>query len=139
MAELKPCPFCGWKPEVSTYYEGDKKWYEIECVNSGECEHLPSICGHPSEADAIEAWNRRAQPNTAEDRHAIALAVINEYARDYAYTDPVGDFANWCDTRRALPEQPQGVATCTQPDTEITCADRSNQCLALCSDCPYKQ
>jgi Lar family restriction alleviation protein len=48
--KLKPCPFCG-----STNIEHSKIWIFIACNN---CKAQIS---RPSEKEAVEAWNRRAE------------------------------------------------------------------------------
>ena len=53
MENLKPCPFCGGEAD---YYENYYHGCNIYCQKCGaefECD---------SEAEAIEAWNRRAEP-----------------------------------------------------------------------------
>ena len=62
MAELKPCPFCGYHAVLSLYrvrkgYEG-----EVEC-NQGAAAIRTITIDTPEEAEkeVIEAWNRRAE------------------------------------------------------------------------------
>ena len=61
MAELKPCPFCG---ETSIYIEQAVAYtptgylYRVRCGNIPYCAVMQS--GFFTEAEAIEAWNRRA-------------------------------------------------------------------------------
>lgn len=53
MNELKPCPFCGGKAHIwnsGYFYSG--KCYKCGCTLSGN--------GYVTEAEAIEAWNTRA-------------------------------------------------------------------------------
>ena len=59
--ELKPCPFCGnEKLEIADSWNGR---YHGKVVN---CNYLDGGCGANSgsretEAEAVEAWNRRAE------------------------------------------------------------------------------
>lgn len=55
MSELKPCPFCGG--EAKTW--ADRTDFYVACY---KC-HIDMSSGKP--AEAIEAWNRRAQPAQA--------------------------------------------------------------------------
>lgn len=56
MSDLKPCPFCGGKASVS---ETTSMWM-VECDNA-ECGSNPDVL-RPFKYAAIEAWNRRTQP-----------------------------------------------------------------------------
>ena len=51
MTELKPCPFCGGVAKILEHY-WDVEVYCIECQASNRGD---------SKAEAIEAWNRRAE------------------------------------------------------------------------------
>ena len=51
MAELKPCPFCGWEAAIGWGFD----WYYVYCIN---CHAKIEMDG---QAEAIEAWNRRAE------------------------------------------------------------------------------
>lgn len=54
--ELKPCPFCGGPAETSRGLHNYDMW-GIWCP---DCKI--SVCAlYPSEQDAIDAWNRRAE------------------------------------------------------------------------------
>ncbi len=52
--EMKPCPFCGGKPELYLYY--DRKSLLIECDECGA-----RIFGYRSIDEIIEAWNKRTK------------------------------------------------------------------------------
>ena len=53
---LKNCPFCGHAPEVQQWQEG---WY-VECMNPA-CDVEPvTRDDFDTEAEAVAAWNRRA-------------------------------------------------------------------------------
>lgn len=74
--DLKPCPFCGGEANVKMWCEPDTP-YLVMCES---CK--ASVNDYATEAEAIEAWNRRAeperkrgkwevQPSTGEDRPFI--------------------------------------------------------------------
>lgn len=59
MTELKPCPFCGGvgcviKTDFIGYLED---FYHVVCI---DCNAEMVNFKYRTEADAIEAWNRRA-------------------------------------------------------------------------------
>jgi Lar family restriction alleviation protein len=61
MSDLKPCPFCGGKANLSfvpRYFKqglSSGGWH-VRCLN-GCVNQMPFMSDH----DAIEAWNRRAK------------------------------------------------------------------------------
>lgn len=63
MSELKPCPFCGGEAELHQSYDMDTNevdgWF-VWC-NNKECECAPETREHFTEAEAIVAWNTRAE------------------------------------------------------------------------------
>lgn len=58
MDKLKPCPFCGHAPRLTTYAEDDPAWSQalIKCDHCGACCHK----AHRSKDKAIAWWNSRA-------------------------------------------------------------------------------
>jgi len=54
MSELKPCPFCGGKAETTRCWTGH---YQVWCT---QCAAVQMGSFYDSEAEAIEAWNKRA-------------------------------------------------------------------------------
>lgn len=60
MSELKPCPFCGGESEVveleSVYLYG----FVARCANE-DCIIVAETDMCPTEAEAVEAWNTRAE------------------------------------------------------------------------------
>ena len=75
MDELKPCPFCGYKPELYPFVRDRSKWM-IGCENprcimncgdtvNGKGETV--LDALPTEEDAIKAWNTRAREQALTD------------------------------------------------------------------------
>ena len=57
MAELKPCPLCGYPPKIG-YACGE--YFIVGRVE--DCPVCDNFCEmHSSESVEIEAWNRRAE------------------------------------------------------------------------------
>lgn len=57
--DIKPCPFCGGKPDLytvplKTKYEGYHNYTKAQCKT---CKAQTNV--YYFENDAIEAWNRR--------------------------------------------------------------------------------
>ena len=82
-ATLKPCPFCGGEAEVM-HLDLDsikKGWkvYGVRCISDanaglrGETQHGHFIDNFATEAEAIEAWNARA------DYHGYEQAAIEAW------------------------------------------------------------
>ncbi len=57
-AELKPCPFCGQKPDIEPWHGGSKTKVMISCVNE-LCKVMPCCTGN-TEGAATVKWNHRA-------------------------------------------------------------------------------
>lgn len=55
MSELLPCPFCGGEATM----DSSGKKYQVWCKRCS-CIHMGEF--YNTEAEAIAAWNRRAQP-----------------------------------------------------------------------------
>ena len=53
--ELKPCPFCGGKAEIS-YFDSSCQCYDVECNDCGAC-----LMGFEEREEAIETWNKRVK------------------------------------------------------------------------------
>ena len=64
MSELKPCPFCGGEARTSSKDYGDTHYWRVFC-DTPSCAMCMTSVFH-SEAEAIEAWNTRAD----DYRHA---------------------------------------------------------------------
>lgn len=64
--ELKPCPFCGHSAiVVCNKYRHNKFLFSVQCGNLATegfdlCPAIPQTYEYEEEADAINAWNRRA-------------------------------------------------------------------------------
>lgn len=69
-SELKRCPFCGGKAQHIA--DGGDHW--VECK---DCKTTSKFY-HP-EAEAIDAWNRRASPTFTRDELEFIIAFCNEY------------------------------------------------------------
>lgn len=56
--ELKPCPFCGSKPQITENKLNLRSiLYGVICV--GDEHHSVSVGYFQSEEEAVNAWNRR--------------------------------------------------------------------------------
>jgi Lar family restriction alleviation protein len=70
MTELKPCPFCGGKADVSKRMDEDLwshdqvEWTECGCIDCGIYFAWPP----GAEPDAIAQWNTRAPFPKTEDK-----------------------------------------------------------------------
>lgn len=65
MTELKPCPFCGGT-NIAVAKEDEWEVMCMDCfANVGAC------CSYYTEAEAIEAWNKRVSCNTGA-RYKVA-------------------------------------------------------------------
>lgn len=106
--ELKPCPFCGEKPELPS---GDGTQYEIECGGCGQAMAGVQICDlmtieeraageftnyryaeefvERAKVEAIANWNLRAQPAEAEGATLWpGLRLAAEVAQEDGPWDP---------------------------------------------------
>lgn len=76
--ELKPCPFCGGEPIMSSYtysLSGAGIQYKVECERH-DCPAQPTVDWHYWTAEeAAEAWNTRAE-------RTCKPANVSEYAWD---------------------------------------------------------
>ena len=59
MAELKPCPFCGGEADCNNagFLKNGKPMWATECVSCGVATGFFFF-----EEEAIEAWNKRTEP-----------------------------------------------------------------------------
>lgn len=65
--QLKPCPFCGGKPEYKEFHDdngGVECYYREWSHYIIECECGCQICSPISKGKVIEAWNRRINIET---------------------------------------------------------------------------
>ncbi len=84
--DLKPCPFCGSKPNVQEYNGG---FVAIGCSN-GRCYIHPHEFGFPSMEDAIEKWNKRAERTCGEWRGDPSPYAITDF-------EAHEDYELWCE------------------------------------------
>lgn len=118
--ELKPCPFCGLPAQI----HGDFNMEALSCSDrTGDCPGswaALSCRTPPQRAEAISAWNRRAQPEPAASA---------DPSRD-AYEGCREDLLDW--KRRAL----KAEETCRQLTRalgdEVNGADVHGRARATC-------
>ena len=79
MSELLPCPFCGGEAEVVTGLIGG---YNVACMRV-DCDLSPITRGCATEAEAIAAWNSRA------DYHGYEQAAIEAWESIKAWNSRV--------------------------------------------------
>lgn len=61
MSVLKTCPFCGAKPIIDEWIDGDKKYYRVCCDDVYKCSMLPTTDYNVSKSVVVREWNRRAK------------------------------------------------------------------------------
>ena len=88
--ELMPCPFCGAIAEIAS----NKK--EVACLG---CEALGPFCD--TEAEAIAAWNTRAERGDSYTREDVESAFVSGYSLG---TLPAGSDPRW-DQNETTPEE----------------------------------
>lgn len=71
MSELLPCPFCGGEAEAHEVMFPYHYW-DVLC--DGEC--FDHFCEKPTEAEAVEAWNTRAERTCKMETDNDELEVI---------------------------------------------------------------
>lgn len=71
--KLLPCPFCGGEAvlEHGTEYA---PWFEVDCPN---CDAEGPT--RPTEAEAIEAWNRRSERTAKAIEHDASVTDTDGY------------------------------------------------------------
>ena len=68
MAELKPCPFCGGEARIYFDPEGTKDIAGRHWAYNAVCDRCCATSGTTFlKEKAIEAWNRRAEPQKLFD------------------------------------------------------------------------
>ena len=80
MAELKPCPFCGGEAVMEHYIGGG---YLAHC---SECDGMIENW-FEREAEAAEAWNRRAPSKEAKPK-TLTEAITREIDRTIKEATP---------------------------------------------------
>ena len=103
--KLKPCPYCGSKGELRTYYD----FYRISCIDE-DCQGYaygmnPSTdCRWYGDIEsAIEAWNKRAEKTcTITSMRNLMLygrEVITEFGLSCGHTTEKreGESFNYCE------------------------------------------
>ena len=80
MSELKPCPFCG--DSAFFYPDGDTEGHSVMCRGVADPSCASNTFGYSTEAEAIAAWNRRAQP--AAPAILMSAVFVKEGADDFA-------------------------------------------------------
>ena len=68
--ELKPCPFCGGKARLDNRFN----WWWVACTSGRKiCKVNASTIQFDSPDEAVEVWNRRAEPKTIINNGEITI------------------------------------------------------------------
>lgn len=102
MSELKPCPFCGGEDleidHAPTYDVRHPDVYEVHCVECG------GRGGEGwTEAEAIAAWNTRAEYHGYEQAAIEAWESIKKWNTRYSKSEGGGRMSGICDKCRREP------------------------------------
>ena len=104
MSELLPCPFCGGEAEVYEMQYGENGKYSVfgvfckedskaELIGLNRYQHGHFIDNFPTEAEAIEAWNTRAE-RTCKHERMFNLVKRECDGRRYSWREM--DMPNYC-------------------------------------------
>ena len=115
---LAPCPFCGGNATLvqdlhyGTIDPMPEGWY-VQC---GPCDIVPDSAWHRPKAEAIAAWNARANQPPAQDKPQFHDAFskwknLNHAERREVHGTLTGDGRNGPLTFRLFPAAPDEAAT----------------------------
>lgn len=106
MTDLLPCPFCGGQAEIHATHDVDTGeidgWF-VWC-NNKRCECKPETNDYTTEAEAVAAWNTRAE-RTCKPLGTIRYDYEGGYAGfeyetelscGHKWRDSYGDYPNYC-------------------------------------------
>lgn len=83
--ELKPCPFCGGDAKLMEMRYGDGRYsvFGVFCQNdSGAVQHGHFIDNYATEAEAVDAWNTRAERTCRIERRDCGDGVAGTYCSE---------------------------------------------------------
>lgn len=101
--ELLPCPFCGSQAEIETDSDHHGEWFNLGCSKHwGKVKESPCAAGRmwytETEvplAKAVEIWNRRALPSSANDRDGERYRWLRDIAQQNTAYDVYGGGGHW--------------------------------------------
>ena len=105
MSDLKPCPFCGEEARLTYSTDNHRKPY-VTC-DTPKCPGCNTYQWHyHTEAEAIEAWNRRAERTAMvwkpakgrpvyESGICSCGSVLTVLQRDFVYCPHCGSKLEW--------------------------------------------
>lgn len=96
MSELLPCPFCGGEAEVQhqtrELYGDVVDWYGVYCKK----QFCGYVSGQSTEAEAVAAWNTRAERTCQADYRSGGYGIGGWYCSEcggYMHDDMQQDMA----------------------------------------------